>query len=94
MRFQNIIWITDNALSFVTKSAIIKIIKVKYTAIILNLIAVNFVNDLGNYTNIRNKSFVFHELLSTVKTAQRPDISFELFIKIFYKCELCSDHWL
>ena len=57
----------DNALFFVTKSAIINITKVKYTAIILNLIAVNFVNYLSNYANIRNKPFVVHEPLSTIR---------------------------
>ena len=54
-------------MSFVTKSAIINITKFKYTAIIINLIAVNFVNYLSNYANVRNKSFVFHEPLSTIR---------------------------
>ena len=65
MRLQNIIGITDNALSFITKFAIINITKAKYTAIILNLMAVNFVNYLNNYANVRNTSLVFHDCLET-----------------------------
>ena len=67
LRWDFKIWITDNALSFVTKFAIINITKVKYTAIILNVIAVNFVNYPSNYANVCNKSFVFHEPLSKIR---------------------------
>ena len=47
MKFQNNILIKANSLSFVAKSATVIITKIKYTGIILNLIAVNFVNYLA-----------------------------------------------
>ena len=31
------------------------------------MIAVNFENNLSNYANVRNKSFVFHEPLSAIR---------------------------
>ena len=59
----------------------------------LNLITVNCVNYLSNYANIRNKSVVFDEPLSTIRLHTDMTIFVSLFwaaLKIFYKCDIWS----